>query len=100
MSVAPLRLLEFFLIDTKLESLPRDLLAFPGYLHLHELESAARCCFRGAQAHQQLDQRGQAAPHGTEFSEQACQTLAAHGGLLGSSSFTLGPHIQFTVLLN
>ena len=52
MSVAPFRLLEFFLIHTKLKSLPRALLAFPGYLHLHELKCAARCCFRGAQAHQ------------------------------------------------
>src|SRR5713101_7909320 len=71
MSVTPFRLLEFFLIYTKLEGLARDLLAFLWYLHLHEPESAARCCFRSAQAHQQLDQRGQAAPHGTELSEQA-----------------------------
>src|SRR5882724_10316778 len=69
MSVTPFRLLEFFLIQTKLERLPRDLLAFLWYLHLHELKRAARCCFRGTQAHQQLDQRGQVAPHGTELSE-------------------------------
>ena len=43
MSVTPLRLLQFFLIYTKLEDRARDLLAFLWYLHLHELESAARC---------------------------------------------------------
>jgi hypothetical protein len=39
---------------TKLERFPRYLLAFGGYLQLHELESAARCRFRGTQTHQQL----------------------------------------------
>src|ERR1700680_1979394 len=48
-SVAPFRLLEFFLIHTKLESLPCYLLAFLRYLHLHEMESAARLGFRGTQ---------------------------------------------------
>src|SRR5712671_7190802 len=38
MSVAPFRLLEFFLIYTKLEGLARDLLTFLWYLHLHELK--------------------------------------------------------------
>ena len=67
--VMPFRLLELFLVHTKLERFGRDLLAFPGYLHLHEMERSARFGFRGAQAHQQLDQRGQASPHRTELSE-------------------------------
>ena len=51
---------------------------------MHKLESAARFRFRRAQAHQQLDQRRQA---------------LAHGRLLGSSSFCLGQHRLFTILL-
>src|ERR1700680_4671695 len=98
-SVTPFRLLEFFLIYTKLEGLARDLLAFLWYLHLHEPECAARLSFRGAQTHQQMNERGEAPAHGTEFSEQASQTFAAHGSLFGFSSFTLGEHIEFTVLL-
>jgi len=38
--VAPLRLLKLFLVDTKLEGLPRDLLAFLRYLQVHELSLA------------------------------------------------------------
>src|ERR1017187_10321494 len=97
--VAPFRLLELLLIHTKLEGLARDLLAFLRYLHLHELEWAARLRFRGTQALHELYKRGQAAAHGTKFSEQANQTLTAHGGLFGLSSCTLGQHIEFAVLL-
>ncbi len=99
MSVAPFRLLQLFLIHTKLKGLPRDLLAFPGYFHLHERECPARLRFRGAQTHQQLDQRRKAPTHGTKLFEQAGQTLAAHGGLFGLSSFALSQHIEFAVLL-
>ena len=42
-SVAPCGLLEFFLVHTKLERLPRQLRVFPGHLYLHERENAARC---------------------------------------------------------
>src|SRR6266851_6169419 len=41
--VAPFRCLELFLVHTKLERFPRYLMAFGGYLQLHELEGAARC---------------------------------------------------------
>jgi len=68
-------------------------------LHLHEIKSPARCCFRGAQAHQQLVAGRQASPHGTELSEQAGQTLAAHGGLFVSSSCAFGQHIELAFLL-
>jgi hypothetical protein len=43
--VTPFRLLQLFLIHTKLEGLPRDLLPFPGYLQVYERERAARCDF-------------------------------------------------------
>ncbi len=43
MPVAPFRCLELFLVHTKLERFPRYLMAFGGYLQLHELEGAARC---------------------------------------------------------
>ena len=43
--VALFRLLELCLIHMKLESLPRDLLAFLWYLNLHEPEGAARLAF-------------------------------------------------------
>ena len=49
MSVAPFRLLQLFLIPTKLKGLAGDRLAFLRYLHLHELEGAARLGFRGTQ---------------------------------------------------
>jgi hypothetical protein len=82
-SVTPFRRLEFFLVHTKLERFPRYLLAFGGHLQVHELEGAARCRFRGAQTHQQLDQGRKASAHGTELFEEAGQTLAAHGRLFG-----------------
>src|SRR6267143_1129027 len=37
-SVVPFRLLQLFLVHTKLEGLPRDLLAFPRHLQVHERE--------------------------------------------------------------
>jgi hypothetical protein len=91
--------LQPFLIHTKLEGLTRDLLAFVRYLQVRELECSARWSFRSTQTHQQLDQSRETPAPDTEFSEQAGQTLAAHGGFFGSSSFALGQHIEFAVLL-
>jgi hypothetical protein len=74
-SVTPFRRLEFFLVHMKLECLPRYLLAFGGHLQVHELEGAARCRFRGAQTHQQLDQGRQAPAHGPSFLSKRVRRL-------------------------
>ena len=71
-----------FLIHSKLEGFPRDLPPFLRYLQMHKMECATRWGFRGAQTHQQLDQRGQASPHGAKSLEQASQTRPAPGRLL------------------
>jgi len=68
--------------------------------------ASARTGMRGplllsrAQAHQQLTREGKLRRMARSFLRQTGQTFAAHGGFFGSSSFTLGQHIEFTVLLN